>query len=182
MNMDCFKLIGTAPSGSVTALKKQIEFATRPADEFYGIRYYDVASPILETLYNLLPQEIHKDFYSSLLVINDNIPAHTDIVETAGFNCYVNPGDYYTNFYINELAIKGTEYADHGNGHIYDSALLTQIGSFRANPYEIYLINNKVIHEVITPTVDKPKREVLQLATKKYSFNEMCQIINRLQN
>ena len=172
-----FKLVGSA-SGSFTALKKQIEFATRPAEsEFYGIRYYDVDSPALEALYNLLPKEVHRDFYSSLLVINDNIPPHTDIVETAGLNCYLNPGDYWTNFYVNEHNAAGVEYADHGEGHVYKREELTQIGTFKAKQFDIYLLNNKVIHEVTTDNVDKPIREVLQLATNKYSFDEVCQML-----
>lgn len=175
--MDYFKLVGTAPAGTAQTLKKQIEFATREGSEFYGIRYYDVASPVLKTLYDLLPQEVHGDFYSSLLAINDNIPPHTDIVETAGLNCYVQPGGYWTNFYLNETGARGTEYADHGEGHIYDPQLLTRVGSFQAGPFEIYLINNKTIHEVTTYAVDKPYREVVQLATNKYSFDEVRQMI-----
>ena len=158
-------------------LKKQIEFATTSDEEFRGIRYYDVESPVLATLYNLLPTEVHADFYSSLLVINDIIPPHTDIVETAGLNCYVEPGDYWTNMYINEADVTGAEYADHGEGHIYRREDLTVVGMFKANPYDIYLINNKVIHEVHTYNVDKPVRIVLQLATNKYSFNEVFQMI-----
>jgi hypothetical protein len=177
-----FKYIGQASNGPVTQLKKQIEFATTPADEFYGIRYYDVSSPVLETLYNLLPKEVHSDFYSSLLVINDNIPPHTDIVETAGFNCYIRPGGYQTNVYVNDSGVTGAEYADHGDGHIYDKKLLTLAGTFTANPYDIYLINNKMIHEVATTAVDKPIREVLQLATNKYSFDEVKEMLKDIQN
>jgi len=177
-----FKYIGQAPTGTVTQLKKQIEFATTPAEEFYGIRYYDVESSLLETLYNLLPTEVHKDFYSSLLVINDNVPPHTDIVETAGLNCYIKPGNYWTNFYVNELLVSGTEYADHGEGHIYNRELLTQTVSFLANPFDIYLINNKTIHEVTTHSVDKPVREVLQLATNKYSFDQVKEMLKDIQN
>ena len=177
-----FKYVGQAPSGPITVLKKQIEFATRPADKFYGIRYYDVASPILETLYNLLPEEVHGDFYSSLLVINDNIPPHTDIVETAGLNCYVQPAGYSTNMYANNLGIGGIEYADHGEGHIYSKESLTLLGTFNADPYDIYLIDNKVIHEVSIDDFDKPVREVLQLATNKYSFDEVKEMIKDIQN
>jgi len=173
-----FKYVGQANPGPITELKKQIEFATTPADKFYGIRYYDVASPVLESLYRLLPKEVHGDFYSSLLVINDNIPPHTDIVETAGLNCYVTSGGYQTNMYVNESGVKGTEYADHGNGHIYNKNLLTLAGTFTANPFDIYLINNKMIHEVYTDNVEKPKRQVLQLATKTYSFEEVSEMIN----
>lgn len=177
-----FSYVGVAPAGPVTILKKQIEFATTPGSEFRGIRYYDVASPVLETLYNLLPKEVHDDFYSSLLVINDNIPPHTDIVETAGFNCYVVPGDYWTNMYINDADVAGTEYADHGEGHVYRREDLTVAGMFKANPFDIYLLNNKVIHEVHTHNVDKPVREVLQLATNKYSFDEVYQMVKDIQN
>lgn len=173
-----FKYVGRADPGPVTELKKQIEFATTPGKEFYGIRYYDVASPVLESLYNLLPNEVHSDFYSSLLVINDNIPPHTDIVETAGLNCYVTPGGYQTNIYVNNAGVLGTEYADHGDGHIYDKNVLTLAGTFTANPFDIYLINNKMIHEVYTDNTEKPKRQVLQLATKKYSFEEVTKMIN----
>ena len=177
-----YKLVGTADSGSTTALKKQIEFATKAGAEFYGIRYYDVASTMLESLYALLPKEVHGDFYSSLLVINDDIPPHTDIVETAGLNCYTEPGGYWTNFYLNENNTRGIEYADHGEGHIYDPQLLTRVGAFQAQPFEIYLINNKTIHQVVTDLVDKPRREVLQLATNKYSFDEVCQMVKDIQN
>ena len=173
-----FKRLGTVDGGPYTILKKQIEFATRPNEtEFYGIRYYDVASPVLESLYALLPSKVHGDFYSSLLVINDNIPPHTDIVETAGFNCYLTPGQYSTNFYASRDGAEGTEYADHGEGHIYKHEDLIIRGSFWAKPFELFLINNKVIHEVVNINVDKPTREVLQLATNKYSFDEVCQMI-----
>lgn len=175
-----FKYVGVAPVGPVTVLKKQIEFATTPAEEFYGIRYYDVASPVLDTLYRLLPTEVHADFYSSLLVINDNIPPHVDIVETAGFNCYIQPGDYWTNMYVNDANAPGAEYADHGDGHIYRREDLTLMGTFKANTNDIYLIDNKMIHEVHTHHVDKPVREVLQLATNKYNFDEVCKMIKDL--
>ena len=56
------------------------------------------------------------------------------------------------------------------------------MGTFKANPFDIYLIDNKMIHEVHTYNVDKPVREVLQLATNKYSFTEVCQMIKDNQN
>jgi len=173
-----FKHVGTADPGPYTVLKKQIEFATRSANEFYGIRYYDVSSPVLDSLYRLLPKQVHSDFYSSLLIINDNIPPHTDIVETAGLNCYIDPGEYVTNMYINDSGAKGIEYADHGDGHIYDQTTLTLAGAFKANPYDIYLINNKMIHEVHTADTDKPVRVVLQLATNKHSFDQVAQMVD----
>ncbi len=180
--MDYFKYIGSVTPGPFTILKKQIEFATSPGKEFYGIRYYDVESPVLDSLYAMLPVEVHKDFYSSLLVINDVIPPHTDIVETAGLNCYINPGKYWTNFYLNESGAKGINYADHGEGHIYKREELTQVGSFQANPLDVYLLNNKLIHEVTTDTLDRPTREVLQLATNKYSFDEVCQMLKDIND
>ena len=180
--MDYFKFAGTVVAGTADILKKQIEFATQEGPEFYGIRYYDVASPVLESLYALLPKEVHRDFYSSLLVINHDVPPHTDIVETAGLNCYMQPGGYWTNFYVNENNARGIEYADHGEGHIYDPKLLTRVGAFQAKPFEVYLIDNKAIHQVVTYAVDKPVREVLQLATNKYSFDEVCQMLKDNQN
>jgi len=174
-----FKHVGQAEPGPFTILKKQIEFATTPGDEFRGIRYYDVSSPILKTLYNLIPVEWHNDFYSSLLVINDNIPPHTDIVETAAFNCYINPGDYSTNIYVNYAGTTGTEYADHGDGHIYNRELLTLAGTFKANPYDIYLIDNKMIHEVHTDNSDKLVRVALQLATNKHSYKEVSKLFDK---
>lgn len=173
-----FKYVTTVQTGSITASKKQIEFSTRPhAESFYGIRYYDVVSVLLDRLYALLPTAVHNDFYSSLLVINDDIPPHTDIVETAGLNCYVHPGNYTTNFYESLLGAKRITYADHGEGHIYDKSQLTLLGSFQARPFDVYLINNKVIHEVITTGIDKPLRQVLQLATNKHSFDQVCKMI-----
>ena len=177
-----FKRLGIIDGGPYTILKKQIEFATRPdKSEFRGIRYYDVASPVLESLCTLLPQEVHSEFYSSLLVINDDIPPHIDIVELAGFNCYLTPGQYSTNFYTSRDGAKGTEYADHGEGHIYKHEDLVIKGSFWAKPYEVFLLNNKMIHEVVNIEVDKPVREVLQLATNKYTFDEVCQLIKDQQ-
>ena len=175
-----FKHVGQAKPGPFSILKKQIEFSTTPGDEFRGIRYYDVSSPILKTLYDLIPVEWHNDFYSSLLVINDNIPPHTDIVETAAFNCYINPGDYSTNIYVNHAGATGVEYADHGEVHIYDRASLTLAGTFTAEPFDIYLINNKMIHEVYTNTLDKPVRIALQLATNKHSYDEVSKLFDKL--
>jgi len=173
-----FKIIGNVHIGGVNILKKQIEFSTRPDDkEFYGIRYYDVESPILSYIYSLLPSEVHKDFYSSLLMINDNLPAHTDIVETAAFNCYIKPGNYYTSFYTSKPNPTLSEYADHGEGHIYQPEDLVFMGGFQAKQFDIVLINNKVIHGVVSNTLAKEVREVLQLATNKYSYNEVCNML-----
>ena len=174
-----FKKIGSVSNDDITILKKQIEFSTRPDNkEWFGIRYYDVNSPHLKVLYNLIPKEVHQDFYASLLVINDDLPAHTDIVETACFNCYIRPGGYTTSFYDSKTNAVGITYADHGEGHTYDLSDLIFKGSFQAQPLEIYLINNKMIHGVLTDEVAKPSREVLQLATNKYSYDEVCGMLN----
>lgn len=175
-----FKKVGFAPDGKIDILKKQIEFSTKPNEqEFYGIRYFDVQSSILETLYSLLPKNVHKDFYSSYLIINDDIPPHTDIVETAGFNCYIEPGNYITNFYDNTKNVIGTEYADHGEGHIYNASDLFLVGSFFAKKLEIFLINNKIIHEVVSKSLAKQTRQVLQLATNKYSYEEVVNMLRK---
>jgi hypothetical protein len=174
-----FKKIGSINNdNNFTKLKKQTEFATRPTEtDWYGIQYYNVESPHIAALYNLIPQEARQYFYASLLVINDNIPPHTDIVDTTCLNCYITPRGYTTNFYDSTKDAVGVEFADQKDGHYYDKSNLIFKGSFTANPHEIYIFDNKTIHEVVIDSIVKPTREVLQLATNRYSYNELCEML-----
>jgi hypothetical protein len=189
-----YRYINRSSAGSASELKKQIEFATRnDSDYFYGIRYYSAKSDLLDEMYQLLPGRVHQDFYSAVMIINDDIPPHTDMVDSAALNCYMEPGDYFTNFYEHKPDAKKTEFqgrgpdmdrvenTDHNPGHVYNKAQLIQTGSFQAKPFDIYLIDNRCIHEVANNSVDKPTRRVLQLATDKYSFEQVCEMIAEQQ-
>lgn len=176
-----FKLIGNAKEADHIAFDKRIEFATANGDEFSGIRYFNVQSVIFKRLYDLIPQEMHRDFYTSLLVINDNIPPHTDIVDTACFNCYIEPGGYSTLVYTNKANAMGVEFSDRSDGHLFDKNQLQLSGSFTAKEFEIYLLNNKCIHEVFIDGSYRPVRKVLQLATNKYSYAEVDGILSGME-
>jgi len=170
-----FKKIGNAGIGEVNALNKQIEFSTRPNDKnFYGIRYYDTESPLLKSLYSLLPKETHKDFYSSTFIINDNLFPHTDVSDTSALNCYIKPGNYYTNFYSCKPNAKLIKFSDKGDGYAYQKEDLIFAGGFMPKPFDIFLINNQMVHEVVSNTLAREVRQVLQLATSKYSYKEVC--------
>jgi len=120
---------------------------------------------------------VHQYFYASLLVINDDIPPHTDIVDTACLNCYITPGGYTTNFYDSTKDAVGVEFAEQKDGHYYNKSNLILKRSFTATPLEIYIFDNKTIHEVVIDSVVKPTREVLQLATNRYSYNELYEML-----
>ena len=85
----------------------------------------------------------------SLMTIDREIPPHTDSDINVSINFYIETDNCRTVYYepkneeLNLFQIKNQT-----DGHIYDKNELMEIGSFVAQPMEIWILNVKKIHGV----------------------------------
>ena len=155
-------------------LDTQIEFELDA--EGHKIQYCNVQSTFLDNFIARLGKH-SKHFYTSYVNIEAAVPPHTDIVDSASINFYMETGGYTTTFYNSKDDSTKQVYADHGDGHVYDIADLEVLRSFVANPGDVYLLNGKVIHGVNSGS---GIRKFLQISSNDLSYNEVLNILNTL--
>jgi hypothetical protein len=158
-------------------LDKQIEFDLTPDGK--KIQYYNVSSMFLDEFISSLGP-YGKHFYSKLVVIEADVPPHTDIMDKTSFNFYIETGDYNTVFYSSKDDSVKVSYADHGDGHAYSMDDIEVLGSFVANPGDGYLLNGKVIHGVSSPSDNKQIRKFLQVSTNTLDYDQVSNILRNV--
>lgn len=147
-----------------------------------GIHYKKIWSPEREKIYDVLPKNVWEDFHMSLMTIDREIPPHTDSDINVSINFYIETNNCRTVYYepiVNELNL--FQIKNQTNGHIYDKGELKEIGSFVAQPMEIWILNVKKIHGV-EPTKKELFRTALTLGTKKYDYEEVYNMLQQNGN
>ena len=147
-----------------------------------GIHYKKVWSPEQEKIYDILPKNVWKDFHMSLMTIDREIPPHTDSDINVSINFYIETDNCRTVYYepkndeLNLFQIKNQT-----DGHIYNKNELKEVGSFVAQPMEIWILNVKKIHGVES-VKEEPLRKALTLGTKKYNYDEVYDMLQQNGN
>ncbi len=142
-----------------------------------GIDYKKIWSPEPEVMYNILPKKVWEDFHLTIMTINREIPPHTDSDITTTINFYIETDNCRTVYYeplVDDL--KSFQIENQTDGFIYKKEELKEIASFVAQPMEVWLLDVKKIHSVES-FKDKPLRKAVTLGTKKYDFNEVCDML-----
>jgi hypothetical protein len=174
MARSMFKKLYTGTAMDFAVLDTQIEFDLDA--EQRKIRYSNVSSAYLDRFIASLGV-YGKHFYTSYVDIEADVPPHTDIVDSVSLNFYIETGGYRTVFYESNDSCEKSVYADHGDGHVYKVEDLTELGSFIAEPGDVYLLNGKVIHGVSSLSAVKHPRKFLQLSTNDLSYDQVSDIL-----
>ena len=169
-----FKKIATGAVMDYKILDTQIAFDL--TSDGKKIQYFNVHSEYLNKFIASLG-DFSKHFYTSFVMIEADVPPHTDIVDSVSLNFYLEAGDYRTVFYNSKENSSREVYADHGDGHTYKIDELDEIGSFTATSGDIYLLNGKIIHGVSSNTSDKSVRKFLQVSTNDLTYDEVLTIL-----
>ncbi len=141
------------------------------------IQYYNVSSQYLD---NFIARfgNYRQHFYSSYVSVDSSVPPHTDIVDRVNINFYIETGGYQTTFYQSRDHDSKWTYADHGDGHVYNMDSLEQIGSFVAQPGDVYVLNGKIIHGV-SSAMAQP-RKFLQVSANDLDYDQVLDILDSL--
>ena len=142
-----------------------------------GIDYKKIWSPESDELYKLIPKKYWEDFYLTVMTINRNIPAHTDSDIFTTINFYLETDECETVFYepiVDNL--EKIQIQNQTNGFIYKEEQLKPVGSFVANPMDIWVLNVKKIHGVNT-TKESVKRRAVTLHTKIHEYAVVCDML-----
>jgi hypothetical protein len=148
-------------------------------NQWVGIKYYNICNQAYDDLWNLIPTQHHSDFYICIMIINCDIPPHTDSGILSSINAYIKPGGGITKFYsiINHGVT--TKTTNQTNGSIFDRSCLTQVDQFIACPTEVYLLDVTVPH-----SVDKMDNELSEeriavcLQSKTKTFTQVCDMLS----
>ena len=142
-----------------------------------GIDYKKIWSPEPEVMYRILPERYWEDFHLTVMTINREIPPHTDSDILTTINFYIETDDCKTVYYepiSNDL--KTFQIENQTNGFIYKKEQLKEVGSFVAQPMEVWLLDVKNIHSVESDK-EQPFRKAVTLGTKKYNFDDVCNML-----
>ncbi|CAB4132225.1 hypothetical protein UFOVP139_40 [uncultured Caudovirales phage] len=152
-------------------LDKQIEFELDA--EGRKIQYFNVESKFLDGFIASFG-EYSKHFYTSFVSAEADLPPHTDIVDSVSINFYIEAGGYRTVFYNSRDGSSKQVYADHGDGHVYDMADLSELGSFTAEVGDAYILNGKVIHGVSSGS---GARKFLQISSNDLDYEKVLSLL-----
>ena len=142
-----------------------------------GIDYRRIWSPDAEQIYSVIPKRYWDDFHLTLMMINREIPPHTDteIVTTINFYIDVGGDDVTTQFYVPKVdEPRKFQIHNQTDGYIYEKEDLEPIHYFKAKPFEIWALDVKQIHGVegnITGT-----RKAVTLGTFKHKYKDVVEM------
>ena len=160
----------------------------------HGVHHKKIWSPDSQDLYGVLPEQYWSDFELTIMTINSMLLPHQDNDLITTINFYICPGDYRTVFYKPRDQVKfsqprveitGTEVPlEQQIGYVkavYDPADVIEVSEFVAKPNEAYVLDVREIHNVI-PQQQPQIRKVLALRTKKYIYDQVCNMLIQTGN
>lgn len=130
----------------------RIQYGFEVDGVFQGVSYYNVTDEIKMPILNRFFGDHAHNYDLTLMLINSQvIPPHTDSGTVTVINIYIETGDAITTFY--EKKGTPTEYKllNQTDGSMYHPNDLQQIFSFKARPFEAWLLNVSKIHSVTMP-------------------------------
>jgi hypothetical protein len=162
-------------------IQEQMSYGKIINNEFKGIKYFIVNTPSYADVYNFIPAEYRKDFYLSLMLVNDHVPPHTDSGINSTINFYIKTENCQTQFY----KFKSTDPAkvqvdNQTDGYIFDIDDLEATESFTAQAGEVWVLDVTQPHGVVSPgTITE--RVAIALSTK-LKFDQVCDILESTGN
>jgi len=156
----------------------QTSYDLNEGGEFKGIKYYNLELISGHSIiWSLIPMKYRKDFYTSMMRINTQIPPHTDTSDKTVINIYVRPENCVTEFYkFKSDKPKTSQITNQTDGFLYDEEDLIINSNFLAEPNDVYILDVTKPHAVI-PQGHFEERVIIQLATSTYNFEEVCNML-----
>lgn len=147
-----------------------------------GIDYKKIWSPDSEKIYNVIPKRYWDGFHLTVMNINCAIPPHTDTEIISTINFYIRTDNCKTTFYQeSHNNTKTFQIENQTDGFIYENDTLVEIGSFIAQPNEIWLLDVKQIHGV-EPLGEMSVRTAVTLGSFKYNYDEVYEMLRETGN
>ena len=139
-------------------LKKDlvINYGTYINNKFIGISYFKIDTDLEQSiLKSIIPKNYTHLFDVFLMEINSNyIPPHTDSGTNTVINIYIDTNDATTIFYLPKKKyqqnIHTIKIKNQTNGNIFDKDSLEKMCSFKAKPNDIWILNVRLPHSVIS--------------------------------
>jgi hypothetical protein len=130
----------------------RIQYGFEIDGAFKGIAYHnitdDIKIPILKRFFG----DHYHNYDMTLMVINHHvIPPHTDSDTLTVINIYIETGQAVTTFYEKRGTPKEYKLLNQTDGSMYHPDDLQQIFSFKAQPFEAWILNVSKIHSVTMP-------------------------------
>lgn len=177
--MNCFaKLNYTYPSTHYTYDTMIKSYGNVINDQWVGIKYYHIGDQANNDLWNLIPSQYHGDFYICIMIINCNIPPHTDSGILSSINAYIKPEGGITKFYSIHGQSITKKITNQTNGSIFDRSCLTQVDQFIAYPTEVYLLDVTAPHSVDQIDINTKERIAICLQSKTKTFAQVCDMLS----
>ena len=145
-----------------------------------GIDYKKVWSPESEKIYGFLPKKYWPDFHLTIMTIDCIIPPHTDTEIITSINFYLQTEGCKTTFYTPKVSLpKTTQIENQTNGHIFFEEDLTEIGSFIAKDFEVWVLDVSKIHGV---NGEFKLRKALTLGTFVHKYEDVIKMLKETGN
>lgn len=154
-----FSNIGSFKQKLPSPVKKDfiIDYGTHINNKFIGIAYYSIDPDIEQYIINTIIPPKYRDLFNVLLmeINSDHIPPHTDSYINCVINIYIDTNDATTIFHLpkkdyNKKNIDSFKIKNQTDGNIFDKDSLEKICSFKAKPNDIWILNVKLPHSVIS--------------------------------
>lgn len=179
--MEFYKLKNKFIVSEFAPTNSQTSYDLNEGGEFKGIQYHNVKLKS-DAIWKFVPQQYRKDFYTSLMKINTQIPPHTDTSDKTVINIYVRPENCVTEFYkFKNDKPKTSQVTNQTNGYLFDKEDLILNSNFLAELNEVYILDVTKPHAVI-PQGQFEERVVIQLATSTYDFADVCNMLYETGN
>jgi len=161
-----------------TPTRTQNRFGVYEDGEFKGIHYQYAEAPEFDIFYRVIPNEIRHHFCLSVMIINTEVPPHTDSGIKAALNLYIKPDNCITEFYEIKKNIDPAvhQIGNQTDGYMYQECDLDFVGCFVAKPADIWLLDVSKPHSV-KPLAAFNKRVVATLATNQFTYQQVHTIL-----
>ncbi len=124
---------------------------------------------------DLIPAEHRHLFYPSWMFITCSyVPPHTDNEMKTGINFYIKTADATTTYYKTKSPHRRRKLLGQTDGYLVHEDDIIPVASFFAHPGDIYVLNVKEVHSVLSP-VDE-LRIAYQLQTR-LPYDEVLKIL-----
>jgi hypothetical protein len=157
-------------------------------DEFKGslrvqvgtyFHYYNLINP--SKLFQLdVFARLQPDFFSWVELQSNDSMYHKDQSSQVNLNVYLNPNGGVTEFF--NLKEKDLSYNYTKVSKIFRKCDLIPVCSFKAEPYEAWLVNAQQIHKVHSVDTTKGNRILIQMTWREKTFKEVASMLTDLCN
>ena len=180
--MEYFKKINNKKLSVPIKQEKLLNFyGIQLGDKYLGIGYYDVDAGLQKKLLKMLIHpSARKHFQISLMVINHKyIPPHIDDDLKMVINLYIKTANATTYFWKPKTKeIKSIQLEMQTDGRIFKEEDLECVGSFKAEPYDFWMLDVSKIHSVRSETDEY--RIAFCFQSKTLSYNDAIKNLDQI--